>query len=231
MQYRRPWRSVSGNKTSGKPWMARISLESPRAGRKDVRKPMQQEVLGPQEGNSWMSGIPSGYVCKASAQRPSERVPCSETVPVDHGIPYLEPFLTASLLHSSCNSSSKLGTYSLQILRALLHMPASCTSTTGRRNFHQFTRIPHSWHHITHLASNIILLEDSLEETTTAGTTSSFLPPEWHLCLSIHPTYLRRKCSSILATSVEWALSLQMHILVLPLRAIHILAGSFLLEL
>lgn len=65
-----------------------------------------------------------------------EELPACSLQP-DYSIPYLEPFLAASLPHSSCNSSSRLGTYSLQIRRASLHMPASCTSTTGRRNFHQ----------------------------------------------------------------------------------------------
>lgn len=64
--------------------MARISLESPRAGRKDVRKLMQQEV-GPQEENKGMSGNPSGnpsgYVSKASAHGLVKElpVPCSLT--------------------------------------------------------------------------------------------------------------------------------------------------------
>lgn len=54
---------------------------------------------------------------------------------------YPEPFLAASLPHSFCNSSSRPGTYSLQIRRASLHMSASCSSTPERRNFHQFTRV------------------------------------------------------------------------------------------
>lgn len=70
-----------------------------------------------------------------------EELPVCSLQP-DHSIPYVEPILAASLPHSSCNSSSRLGTYSLQIRRASLHMPASCTSTMGRRNFHQFTRMP-----------------------------------------------------------------------------------------
>lgn len=122
--------------------------------------------------------------CQGSGQAVSVRHhhnSLGEDLPVcslqpDHSIPYLEPFLAASLPHSSCNSSSRPGTYSLQIRRASLHMPASCTSTTGRRNFTSSPGSPHSWRHITHLASHVILPEDQLEETTTAAPSNSSLP-------------------------------------------------------
>lgn len=121
-----------------------------------------------------MTEIPSGCLCEASAQWLRGTATCVFLQP-DHSIPHLEPFLAASLPHSSCSSSSRPGTYSLQIRRASLHMPASCTSTMGR-NVHRDPT--HSWHHVTHPASHVILPENQLEETTTAAPANSSLPPD-----------------------------------------------------
>lgn len=43
-QYRTPVRSVNGKKTPKRPCMIRITLKSPRTGKKDVRKPMEEEA-------------------------------------------------------------------------------------------------------------------------------------------------------------------------------------------
>lgn len=65
---------------------------------------------------------------------------------------------------------------------------------------------PHSWPHVTHPASRVILPENQLEETTTAAPANSSLPRR-HLCPSIHPRRLSGECPSIPAASVERALT------------------------
>lgn len=150
-----------------------------------------------------MPGVLSGGLCKAPAQWLRGRAMCVFLQP-DHSIPHLEPFLAASLPHSSCSSSSRLGTYSLQIRRASLHMPASCKH--DGRNAHRFTRTPallaprNTSGLLCHLAEN------QLEETTTAAPANSSLP-RWHLCPSIHLRRLSGECPSIPAASVERALT------------------------
>lgn len=160
-----------------------------------------------------MPGVLSGGLCKAPAQRLRGRAMCVFLQP-DHSIPHLEPFLAASLPHSSCSSSSRPGTYSLQTRRASLHMPASCKH--DGRNAHRLTRTPallaprNTSGLSCHLAreptgrNNHSSTSQLFPPQTAPMSIHSPAPPEWRV--PVHPSCL---CGT-------GTYSLQMHPLTLP---------------
>lgn len=201
-----------GKMPSGRPWMAEILLPEQK-GRMTGNLCRKKSRVLEKETSGCQGSHQADSVRHQQNGHGEEFLGCF--LQPEHSTPYLEPLLAASLAHSSWSSPSLLGRYSLQMRRASLHMPASCTGTMGS-SFPHLPWVPQP----PAIPSGQPARE--LTATIRVAPASSFL-----LCPSSCPDPPGEgRCSSISAAPGQWALQPPNAPTCATPRSIHILAGS-----